>query len=297
MSLIHLEQGEQTLIQQDPGALHSVQDQRRRLRLLSFNAHVGISASGLQDYLRSTWKHFLPFSGRLENLDRVADFISQFDVVGLQEMDAGSMRSQFIDLTEYLSRRAGFPHSFTRVNRDLGALAKHSMGLLTRMEPARVTMHRLPSPIPGRGAIEAQFSLGGDDSLVLFLVHLALGRRARAAQLDYVAEQIAHAPHAIVMGDFNCHPESQEMRQLIRKTGLMDPVPTPATYPSWDPQRVFDHILLTPDLGVSEMRVYNVSLSDHLPVGIEIQLPEGRPILDLPASGAGAGPVGADQDD
>lgn len=283
MSLIHLDQGEQTLIHSPVEPENASGETRRRLRLLSFNAHVGIPASGLQDYLRNTWKHFLPFTGRLENLDRVASFISQFDVVGLQEMDAGSVRSQFVDLTAYLSDRAGFPHAFTRVNRDLGALAKHSMGLLTRMEPAQVTMHRLPGAIPGRGAIEARFSLGGDDSLVLFLVHLALGRRTRMAQLDYVAEQIASAPHAIVMGDFNCPPDSREMQQLIMKTGLLDPVPSAATYPSWDPRRIFDHILLTPDLGVSEMRVYNVNLSDHLPVGIEIQLPDAQPVLDSPA--------------
>jgi endonuclease/exonuclease/phosphatase family metal-dependent hydrolase len=73
------------------------------------------------------------------------------------------------------------------VNRDLGAFAKHSLGLLTRLEPERVVMHRLPGRIPGRGAIEARFDLANGESLVVFLVHLALGRRARRSQLDYVA--------------------------------------------------------------------------------------------------------------
>ena len=253
---------------------------RRRLRLLSFNAQVGIHSSRLHHYLTHSWKHFLPFDGRMANLDRVARFISAFDVVGLQELDAGSMRSNYVDLTAYLSERAKFPHAYSRVNRDLGALAKHSLGLLTRLEPERVVMHRLPGPIPGRGAIEARFPLANGESLVLFLVHLALGRRARRSQLSYIAAKLAHEPHAVVMGDFNCHPESRELQTLVARTVLLDPMPCAATYPSWDPRRVFDHILLTPDLSVSDMRVYNVNLSDHLPVGIEIELPGERRVIE-----------------
>ena len=259
--------------------LGSGQD-RRRLRLLSFNAQVGIHSSRLHHYVTNSWKHFLPFNGRMANLDRVARFISEFDVVGLQELDAGSMRSNYIDLTAYLGDRARFPHAYSRVNRDLGALAKHSLGLLTRLEPERVVMHRLPGPIPGRGAIEARFPLANGENLVLFLVHLALGRRARRSQLDYIAGHLAQEPHAVVMGDFNCHPESRELQTLVARTGLMDPMPCAATYPSWDPRQVFDHILLTPDLSVSDIRVYNVNLSDHLPVGIEIELPGERRLVE-----------------
>lgn len=274
MSLVRLDETNEglRLLEPDPAPAD-----RRRLRLLSFNAQVGIPSSRLHHYVTNSWKHFLPFDGRMANLDRVARFISGFDLVGLQELDAGSLRSNYVDLTAYLSERAGFPHSYTRVNRDLGAFAKHSLGLLTRLEPGRVVMHRLPGRIPGRGAIEARFDLASGEDLVVFLVHLALGRRARLSQLDYVAERLSQEPHAVVMGDFNCHPDSRELRQLVSRTGLLDPMPSAATYPSWDPRRVFDHILLTPDLSVSDMRVYNVNLSDHLPVGIEIELPgEGR---------------------
>lgn len=78
------------------------------------------------------------------------------------------------------------------------------------------------------------------------------------------------------MGDLNCQQDSLEIRRLVARTGLLEPISCPATYPSWDPRLVFDHILLTPDLHVSDMRVYNVALSDHLPVGIEIELPAAQ---------------------
>ncbi len=280
MSLVKLEQT-------DGGELQPIEAETppsgRRLRLLSFNAQVGIHSSKPHHYLTHSWKHLLPYGGRMTNLDRVAQFISAFDVVGLQELDAGSLRSNYVDLTAYLSERGGFPHAYTRINRDLGTFAKHAMGLLSRVEPDRVTMHRLPGKIPGRGAIEARFALANGEDLVLYQVHLALGRHARRSQLDYIAERLAYEPHAVVMGDFNCHPESREFKHLVSRTGLQDPTPGAATYPSWDPKLVYDHILLTRDLSVSDMRVYDVRLSDHLPVGIEIELPDRTPFRQIPA--------------
>ncbi|MBS3801092.1 MAG: endonuclease/exonuclease/phosphatase family protein [Thioalkalivibrio sp.] len=256
------------------GYTHEADSQR--LRLLSFNAQVGIHSSRLHHYVTNSWKHLLPYGGRMDNLDRVARFIADFDIVGVQELDAGSLRSNFVDLASYLSERARFPHTFNRINRDLGQFAQHSLALFSRLEPDRVEMHRLPGALPGRGAIEARYAMGDGEEMVLFLLHLALGRRTRRSQLAFVAERIRGLPHAVVMGDLNCQQDSQELRHLVARTGLMEPMACPATYPSWDPRLVFDHILLTPDLHVSDIRVYNVALSDHLPVGIEIELPGGQ---------------------
>ncbi len=252
----------------------------QRLRLLSFNAQVGIHSSRLHHYVTNSWKHVLPYGGRMDNLDRVARFISEFDIVGVQELDGGSIRSNFVDLASYLSERAQFPYTYNRINRDLGQFAKHSLALFSRLEPDRVEMHRLPGALPGRGAIEAHYAMGDGDELVLFLLHLALGKRTRKSQLAYVAEHIQDLPHAVVMGDLNCQQDSEELRQLVARTGLMEPMACPATYPAWDPRLVFDHILLTPDLHVSDVRVYNVALSDHLPVGIEIELPQRQALHD-----------------
>lgn len=259
-----------------PGLIWQPEAGGQRLRLLSFNAQVGIHSSRLHHYVTNSWKHVLPYGGRMTNLERVARFIRDFDIVGVQELDGGSLRSRFVDLSNWLSERAEFPHAYTRINRDLGQIAKHSLALFSRVEPVHVQMHSLPGPLPGRGAVEARYAMGNGEELVLFLLHLALSRRARRQQLDYVAERIEDQPHAVVMGDLNCQQDSPEIRRLVARTGLMEPMACPATYPAWDPQRVFDHILLTPDLHVSDMRVYNVALSDHLPVGVEIQLPVGE---------------------
>jgi len=67
--------------------------QRRRLRLLSFNIQTGITTSRYRQYVTQSWRHVLPFAQRSGNLDTIANLVSDYDLVGLQEVDAGSIRS------------------------------------------------------------------------------------------------------------------------------------------------------------------------------------------------------------
>jgi len=55
-------------------------------------------------------------------------------------------------------------------------------------------------------------------------------------------------PHAVVMGDFNCEPDSPEIRLLTRTARLGDPAGNLHTWPSWQPSRMIDHILVSPVL-------------------------------------------------
>jgi endonuclease/exonuclease/phosphatase family metal-dependent hydrolase len=247
----------------------------RRIRILSYNVQVGISSKRFHHYFTNSWKHFLPYQGRLGNLDSVARFISGFDLVGLQELDAGSLRSQFINLAQYLAERSDHPYWYSQTNRNLGKIAQHSLGLLSRYHPHTVVEHKLPGVIPGRGALEAHFGAEhGTGSLVIMLVHLSLGQRARQMQMEYIAEVLRDHEHVVVMGDMNCSCHTDEVRRLVRKTRLQEPLATQKTYPSWRPIHAFDHILVTPGLGVSQVDVYNVNYSDHLPVGVEVIVPE-----------------------
>lgn len=47
------------------------------------------------------------------------------------------------------------------------------------------------------------------------------------------------------------------------------------TFPSWRPRRNLDHILVSQPLQVITARVINYPLSDHLPLCMTIELPEG----------------------
>ncbi|MBI3545367.1 MAG: endonuclease/exonuclease/phosphatase family protein [Gammaproteobacteria bacterium] len=244
----------------------------RRLKLLSYNIQAGIAAHGYRHYLTQSWKHVLPFPKRLENLDRIAALVSECDVVGLQEVDGGSLRSGFINQTEYLALEARFPYWYDQTNRNLGKFAQHSTGLLSRLCPADVTEVKLPGMIPGRGALTVRFG-HGEDSLLLVVAHLALGRRARLRQLECIAEIITDYDHAIVMGDMNCCSESREIEWLLKHTELRATENTRPTFPSWRPSRNLDQILVSSSLVVERVEVLNHPFSDHLPVMMEVTLP------------------------
>src|SRR3990172_8560938 len=84
---------------------------------------------------------------------RIAALIGGFDIVGLQEVDGGSLRSGFINQTEYLAIEGRFPYWNDQTNRNLGKFAQHSPGVLSRLCPAEVIEVKLPGMIPGRGAL------------------------------------------------------------------------------------------------------------------------------------------------
>jgi endonuclease/exonuclease/phosphatase family metal-dependent hydrolase len=242
------------------------------LRLLSYNIQTGLETKRHREYITKGWHHIVPHPQRQRNLERIAAVLSQYDVVGLQEVDAGSLRSGYVDQTEFLAHRAGFPFWRKQINRNIGHIAQHSNGLLSRFRPAKVEDHRLPG-LPGRGAMLCEFG-SGDEKLGIFIVHLALGSRARTRQLAFLGELLESYEHGILMGDLNCTCKASEMRHLMESSGLQEPSCEQPTFPSWRPERRFDHILITNSLRLRESRVLDYPLSDHLPIAVEIEVPD-----------------------
>jgi endonuclease/exonuclease/phosphatase family metal-dependent hydrolase len=245
----------------------------RPLRLLSYNIQAGVDTRHYREYLTKGWKHLLPNRERLRNLNMIADMLRGYDLVGLQEVDAGSLRSGFVDMTEYLAHRSGYPYWYRQVNRNIGVLAQHSNGFLSRMRPTHVTSHRLP-PGNGRGAMLVEFG-DGSDALTVCSMHLALSRRVRVRQLDFVHELTSDRKHLVIMGDLNAGCDSSEIRAFIARTGLTEPACNKATFPSWRPVRRIDHILVSRSLEVLSTHVVDYALSDHLPICVEIRSPSG----------------------
>jgi endonuclease/exonuclease/phosphatase family metal-dependent hydrolase len=78
-----------------------------------------------------------------------------------------------------------------------------------------------------------------------------------------------------------------ELREIL---ALQAPTRGLATYPSWQPQRAIDHILVSETLLAGTAEVLDVTYSDHCPVALEIELPRevrlhkaNRPVLSVEA--------------
>jgi len=246
---------------------------KSRIKLLSYNIQVGIASTRPHHYVTQSWKHLYPHRKQYHNLNQIAAIVADYDIVGLQEVDAGSRRSKFTNQTEYLAIKAQFPYWSHQTNRRLGKIAQHSNGLLSKFDPLDIVDHKLPGRVPGRGAMVVRF---GEESnpMIVVLLHLALGRKARLAQLDYVSKLVQEYEHVVVMGDMNCQPESEEFQVLLNNVGLLAPASDLNTFPSWNPTKKLDHILVTPSLIVENVSVVDVACSDHLPISMDIIIPE-----------------------
>jgi len=226
----------------------TLQDSRQKIRLLSFNIQAGTSTARYHHYVTHSWRQVLPHSRRIENLDAIAELVTPFDMVALQEVDTGSLRSGFINQSRYLANHSDMPFWCHQSNRKVGTVAYAGNGFLSKFEPQSVEDHRLPGIIPGRGTLLVRYG-EGESRLDVAVVHLALGKRARRQQLRFLTEMLASSQNLIVMGD--------------------------PSFPSWQPQRAIDHILVSHTLVAREAEVLDVTYSDHCPVVLEVELPPG----------------------
>ena len=244
----------------------------RTLRLLTANIQAGSSTRRYSDYVTRSWSHALPAGSKRSSLDTIARLASGRDIVGLQEADPGSLRSGFTNQTHYLAERAGFNYWSHQPNRRMGGVASSANGLLSRLEPVEVQDHALPGRIGGRGVLLARF---GDDreGLTVAVAHLSLGVGSRLSQLDFIADLLTDHPNAVLMGDFNCMPERPEMQVLYRKTRLQPPADPVPTFPSWQPDRAIDHILLSDSLHPRSVEAVPAAFSDHLALAMSIDVP------------------------
>ena len=242
------------------------------LRVLSCNILAGASVQRYREYFTRSWGAVLPGKYKLGNLDHLARSIAEFDVVGLQEADAGSIRSGFLNQTRYLAETSGMPYWSHQPNRKVSNVSHTANGLISRNAPNEVLDYPLPGRLGGRGVLLARYG-EGREALTVAVAHLSLGTQSRARQIDFIAELLQDSPNAVLMGDLNTPPDSPELRHLFARTALAPPAHPAPTFPSWHPQRAIDHILVTSGITIERLWTLPAAFSDHLPLAAELRLP------------------------
>ena len=88
---------------------------------------------------------------------------------------------------------------------------------------------------------------------------------------DYLHAQV---DPIVLVGDLNTSPWAPAFRVLLETAGLTDPRRgrgVLATWPSWVPVIAIDHVLVSPQLRVTSLRVGASIGSDHLPLFARVQ--------------------------
>lgn len=232
---------------------------RVRLRVMSYNIHVGIGVD----------KKF--------DLERVAEVIRRErpDVVGLQEVDRGVERTKRVDELKELARLTKMDYAFAHNLNYQGG--QYGVAVLSRFPILAIDHRRFQHlrEAERRGFIRVEVEVKGR-RVGFVTTHLDY---QHADNRLYEARQLLEALPAegplVVTGDFNEEPGGETYKLML--TRFADAWAGAAggfTYPSDKPSKRIDYVFFRGAGGarVRAARVVSSHASDHLPLVVDLEL-------------------------
>jgi endonuclease/exonuclease/phosphatase family metal-dependent hydrolase len=221
------------------------------------------------------------YLGRTQNhLSEIIEFIQPLDpdVVGLIEVDNGSYRTGQKCQAETIAEALGHFHCYrskygrtSRLHR-LPLFKQQGNAFLAKDMICEERFHYFERGVK-RLIIELELEF-----VTFFLVHLALGYKARQVQINHLYHLIKETNRPYILaGDFNAFLGEKEIQLLLVASKLRnaDILGRP-TYPSHRPHRHLDFILHSPEIAITQFWLPDVHLSDHLPLICDFELKDSK---------------------
>jgi endonuclease/exonuclease/phosphatase family metal-dependent hydrolase len=237
------------------------------MRLLLYNIRYGVG-NGTSSPVPLPGARYL-FAEAAE-LKRISDFIGSQDpdIVGLIEVDIGSLRSGRVNQAEKIAAELGHytcyenKYAENSFNQMLPIVRKQANALLASPRVHGERFHYFDTGIK-RLIIELEL-----DNVAIFLVHLSLKYRHRQMQLRHLYELVMKAEKpVIVAGDFNTFWGEDEIFLFMKATGLNNAnKESQPSYPTRRPRQELDFILHNHDIDITHFEIPQVPFSDHLPL-------------------------------
>ena len=208
--------------------------------------------------------------GNQSVLPEITRFIKDVDpdIVGLIEVDTGSIRSRMVNQAEKIATELGMNTSYETkygeksLNQILPIVRKQGNAFMAAERVHGEKFHYFDTGIK-RLIIELEMQ-----DFAVFLVHLSLKYRHRHLQLRHLHDLIEQTEKpVIVAGDFNTFWGENEIYLFMRAVGLrsanVDSIPT---YPSRTPRKELDFVLFQDCNAVNMCEITDVRLADHQPL-------------------------------
>ena len=243
------------------------------MRLLLYNIRYAVGGG-------ASMRMPIPGAGYVLGNQAVLPEISRFiksvdpDVVGLIEVDTGSIRSRNVNQAEKIAADLGMNTSYETkygeksFNQILPIVRKQGNAFMAAPRVHGERFHYFDTGIK-RLIIELEM-----DDFAIFLVHLSLKYRHRHLQLRRLYDLIQETKKPVVVaGDFNTFWGENEIYLFMKAAGLTsantDSLPT---YPSRAPRKELDFVLYQGGNNVTGFEVPDVRLTDHLPLVCDFEL-------------------------
>jgi len=208
--------------------------------------------------------------GNQNVLPEITTFIKSVDpdIVGLIEVDTGSIRSRMVNQAEKIASELGMNTSYETkygeksLNKLLPIVRKQGNAFLAAARVHGKKFHYFDTGIK-RLIIEMEM-----EHYAIFLVHLSLKYRHRHLQMRTLYDLIAVTEKpVIVAGDFNTFWGENEIYLFMKAAGLKSAnAESLPTYPSRSARKELDFILYQDGITVNHFEVPQVRHSDHLPL-------------------------------
>jgi endonuclease/exonuclease/phosphatase family metal-dependent hydrolase len=216
----------------------------------------------------------LPGAGYLRSSRKVLAGITDFignehpDVVGLIEVDTGSIRTGMVNQAEYIANHMGHYSTFqckygtSSINQFVPIVRKQGNAFLSAPHVQGERFHYFDQGIK-RLIIELEL-----ENVCVFLVHLSLKFRQRQYQLRSLHDLIVQSKKpVIVAGDFNTFWGTHEIYLFMRAAGLRSANTAGLpSFPARVPRIELDFILVSEGIEITDFRVPDVRFSDHRPL-------------------------------
>ena len=208
--------------------------------------------------------------GNQSVLPEITRFIKDVDpdIVGLIEVDTGSIRSRMVNQAEKIASDLRMNTSYETkygsrsFNQVLPIVRMQGNAFMAAQRVHGEKFHYFDTGIK-RLIIELEM-----EEFAVFLVHLSLKYRHRHLQLRHLHDliEVTEKP-VIVAGDFNTFWGGNEIYLFMRAAGLKSANTAGLpTYPSRSPRKELDFVLYQDGITVNSFEVPDVRLSDHLPL-------------------------------
>lgn len=218
--------------------------------------------------------------GELASLEQLADFIKSQnpDVVALQEVDYKTHRSlaphqNGKDFITELGYRTGMFCAYGKTIPYSGGY--YGVGILSRHPLAETKRIYLPSPAEQRALLTATVEMPDSNFFTFACTHLDVSSsKGRQDQVKAINRALNNNPYPIILaGDFNAQPTSTEIKEGMAQ--WLRACTPDFTIPVKEPKSKIDYIFYYPQKSwkVLSAKTYSgVTLSDHLPLGAEMEL-------------------------
>ena len=219
------------------------------IRVLTYNIQQGYSDDGQKS-----------FDEQIEVIRN-----AQPDLVGLQESDTNRIASGNNDLVRYFADRLGM-HSYYGPKTVAGTFGVALLSRYPIVDPRTFYMY---SQGEQTATIHAQVLTGGK-ALHILVTHL--GNGGPILQQENILAETAGLENAILMGDFNFRPDTEQYaltRQYFDDAWLLR-WPSGVDDGGLNPVDRIDHVFVSPGLVVTEAEYILSPASDHPAVVVEV---------------------------